>query len=574
MKKIFLALLLISLFCSLALYFYFDYHIVILGYHFIVIGILFALVGVVYHGIGYVNNDRLRIFFRHLICISFFFTLAVFYLVLIGSLSFWGKAIEWSLLISYLSSLNRLIGTLPVQGWMLYTFLIIFATAIAIAYYYIRPKQTYTKSHHLKRDLILCSIGAILMVIFYQPLIEFKRKMHAADEPILSFVFPRTYHTQEEKDLYNGLLIKNAVSDRPCEEQVKKEGTHSTQRNVMLIIIDALRSDHLSAYGYHRPTTPFLDSMVRAGDMLRIQHAFSPATNTLSGIANLFSSKPMEDFSFGSFRLMKYMQMKKFTTYAFLTGAHSKWYWLTDIYRNNCDVFYESNTNLSPEDDDFLTLKKFNTTKLADPFFVYMHLLSTHILGKKDNQFKKFLPDKIGIGVDKKTALTNNYDNGILQADYLVREVFKKLESTGQLKNTTIFVMADHGELLGEDGRWGHNESVQPYLQSIPLLIYDQDTSWYQNRFSATLLDVSPTIADRMGYSIPDCWTGRSLHQKLKDYKILLSGVMPCDFPFGTIYNKDSAIWMEMDDKNHAVQRKFNLSKEDGVWHEVQLGSK
>ena len=32
-------------------------------------------------------------------------------------------------------------------------------------------------------------------------------------------------------------------------------------RNIVLIVVDTLRADHLGCYGYHRPTSPFLDSL-------------------------------------------------------------------------------------------------------------------------------------------------------------------------------------------------------------------------------------------------------------------------------------------------------------------------
>jgi hypothetical protein len=46
-----------------------------------------------------------------------------------------------------------------------------------------------------------------------------------------------------------------------------------TAPNVLLIVVDCLRSDHVGAYGHSRPTTPNLDSLAADGTLFR--HAFA-----------------------------------------------------------------------------------------------------------------------------------------------------------------------------------------------------------------------------------------------------------------------------------------------------------
>lgn len=191
--------------------------------------------------------------------------------------------------------------------------------------------------------------------------------------------------------------------------------------------------------------------------------------------------------------------------------------------------------------------------------------MSVHIMGKKLEVFKKYLPDKIGFNTGKKEALINNYDNGILQVDYVIREIFSKLKKDDQLKKTTIFIVADHGELSGEDGRWKHSGSIHPYLQSIPMFIFDQDMSWYQNTYSATLLDVAPTIANRLGYPIPECWTGVSLHQKLKDFNIELQSGVECDIPYGILHNRDSVLTMDLLNNDHLIVKNTRIMMAIGL---------
>src|SRR5262249_44426854 len=59
----------------------------------------------------------------------------------------------------------------------------------------------------------------------------------------------------------------------------------SSNPNILLIIVDALRSDHLSVYGYNRPTSPNLDRLAAQGVLF--EHAFSTSSYTLPSHASI-----------------------------------------------------------------------------------------------------------------------------------------------------------------------------------------------------------------------------------------------------------------------------------------------
>ena len=209
---------------------------------------------------------------------------------------------------------------------------------------------------------------------------------------------------------------KNSGNDKHCTSTIKK----SSQKNkiAVIILLDALRSDHLPMYGYQRNTMPFLDSLYKTHQLIRIKNSFSTSTNTIGGISGLFYSKDWDDFSFSELNLMQYFQLTGYTTSAFLTGYHSGWYGLSAMYRGYCDNFYESTSAYHTAiDDDLVTLQKIESTPFTPGSFVFIHLLSTHTIGKRNEQFRRFIPDKIGLNTGYKEALINHYDNGILQGD-------------------------------------------------------------------------------------------------------------------------------------------------------------
>jgi arylsulfatase A-like enzyme len=61
----------------------------------------------------------------------------------------------------------------------------------------------------------------------------------------------------------------------------------ATPPNVLLILVDTLRHDHLGAYGYQRPTSPFIDSLARGGTVFL--RAYSVSSFTPPAVASLFT---------------------------------------------------------------------------------------------------------------------------------------------------------------------------------------------------------------------------------------------------------------------------------------------
>jgi glucan phosphoethanolaminetransferase (alkaline phosphatase superfamily) len=392
--------------------------------------------------------------------------------------------------------------------------------------------------------------------------------MNFSEEPVLQFIFGNMWgHGNEiafDKERY--LL---GEKDNTCLDSLHLK-PNTDDHAIVIILIDALRNDHLPMYGYHRNTAPFLDSLYKKGELFAVQHVFSPCTNTIGGIAGLFFSRDWQEFGYNGLNIMKYLKKVNYTTYAFLTGYHRDWFGLSALYRGSSDYYYESPKDPdTPPDDDLVTLKKILASPIAKRSFTYIHLLSTHTIGKKNPLFNHFMPNKIGLGINKKTALENNYDNGILQADYVIRKIFEKLHNENILTNSTVYILADHGEAFGEEGQWSHGGNVQPKLISVPLLIYDSNRAWYTNLESATLKDIAPTIADRLGYPIPACWEGYSLHRPAQNFSMEINSIAECDFPFGLISKNGKQYQLQVMNNRKQVKKIYKLM--DGEWEMTNI---
>ena len=441
----------------------------------------------------------------------FGFSLLFFYLFIIGSQYFWGDTITFNILKKYLLNPAAVISIIPFERWITFSILAIILLLFTIIPLSVRARN---KSISSKRKMLFALSSFIILLLCFKPAMWLKRTMHFNQEPILYFSLGPIWQTGSDE----GLTLNKVLSskDIECIEYVKPKT--NKDKLAIIILLDALRSDHTPMYGYHRNTTPFLDSLYRSNKLLKIKNAFSGSTNTLGGVSSLFYSKDWNSFGYKQLSLMQYFKLSGYKTYAYLTGYHSGWYGLSNMYKSACDYFYESTENFDvATDDDLVTLNKINKSKWKTGSFIYIHLLSTHNIGIIKNQFKVFKPYEIGIGSDIKETSINKTDNGIYEADFVVKNIFQKLQNENLLDKSTIYIVSDHGNLLGEDGIYGHSGGLHQKLLEIPMLIYDTDLAWYQENNIASLLDIAPSLSKRLFNEIPKCWNGQSLHTKKND---------------------------------------------------------
>jgi glucan phosphoethanolaminetransferase (alkaline phosphatase superfamily) len=578
LKNFALLIFLLVIVASFIIRYTFNYDIYTILYHLLLIVVLFS---VQYIGnfmiLLLIKNQKLKSVLFHLYNYLFLTFLILFYLLVLSSNVFWKKTITLKIIKNYFFSLDELIRVIPVEKWLLLSFPMALLLITTSLYYLFRPNikeaaATIDKICRLRPSvrLLVPVLLIITVFVFRQPLIEFKRQMHFAEEPLLIFFAGPMWQGSGEELAFDRVRYENGKKDLGCITAIKKHDKDSTHYFVV-ILIDALRSDHLSVYGYNRKTTPFLDSLYTRGDLTIVKNAFSTSNNTIGGVSGLFYSKEWDKFGYNGLNIFKFLKKIGYTNYAFLTGFHKEWYGLSALYRSDCDVYYESSMNFNKNlrvDDDLITLNEFKKAKFPSSAFIYLHLLSAHHVGKKHEQFKKYLPDKIGIGTNRKEALVNNYDNGILQCDYVIREVMVKLQQENMLSNTTLFIVADHGEMFGDENSWSHGGDIHGKVLEVPLLVYDQKKLNITTD-AGTLMDVGPTIADRIGYPVPDCWQGYSLMRHPNRFELrVFSSDDHAAYPYGILNSSDNSYTLKILDAQRKLQQ--TLVKKGNNWVNVQ----
>ncbi len=338
-----------------------------------------------------------------------------------------------------------------------------------------------------------------------------------SSDPILAFM-------RTSVDVYDARYLEETARlrlDEPRTRAAYPRDIPFDRRNVIVIIIDSLRADHLPAYGYFRPTTPFLTKLQGSGHLQTIEFATSTCAESNCGIISTLSSKHLRRQIPESFKINDLLSDQGYPTYFILSGNHD-WRNLEELYGTGQTVYFDGrqSTRFGRSDDRVIFEGLERVPDHEGPAFFFFHLMSVHLVGTKQDTYRVYHPSDVKndwnalFGGEYDTeAVVNNYDNGVTQADAIIEELFTTLDRKGYLKDSLVVITSDHGEGLGESTRtgYGHVTSLYQEFIRIPLLIYDPKPGTYANTEFATQVDIAPTILDRLGLPAPAPWEGTSL---------------------------------------------------------------
>jgi arylsulfatase A-like enzyme len=328
-------------------------------------------------------------------------------------------------------------------------------------------------------------------------------------------------------------LIAACVDER---EGSAVEPLASQRPNVILIVVDTLRADHLGSYGYPRPTSPHIDAL--AEDAIVYEQALSQAPWTTPSIGSLLSSLYPSTLGIKGNQsvladepllLSEILQQRGFVTGAVVSHSFCSSRWNFD---QGFQEFDESNVSgnlavTSPEVTD--RGLDFVARHAAKPFFLWLHYFDPHV-AYVDHPAMAFPanPDYVGrvhSGQDFKTlrrfegSLTEAeldemrrlYDSEVAFTDAAIGRFLRELKDQGLYENSVIIFTADHGEEFLEHGRLGHAKTVYHELIHVPLIIKLPGVAPQRIDTPVALLDVYPSVLDFLGIDAPPHIEGRSL---------------------------------------------------------------
>ena len=383
---------------------------------------------------------------------------------------------------------------------------------------------------------------------------------------------------------------------RPATVHAAIAGT-SAHPNVILIVMDTVRADHLSIYGYPRDTTPNLRRL--AADSAVYAQAVSAADVTLTSHASIFSGlyaswhgaycqgdelygRPLAQVptmaevlasngyhTFGvaanlflrsHFGLQRGFQEFRIPRPVAILPAES-WYMLRYAMRRVVGRFTDTTqfdrlySRADAVNQEFFSM--LDRPQLAQaPFFAFFNYMDAHFPYIPPSPYDRLFPgkdpgltqaelaviqDRVGNGNEPLPPVytrhsLSQYDGGIAYLDSQIGQLVDWLKREQLYDNALIVVTADHGEAFGERRLFQHGNSVYANLLHVPLLVkYPQSAYTGMVEAPVSLVDILPTVLNRAGVPRPGGLQGMDLLDPaaVSTQRNLFSESFPCPVAHG-----------------------------------------
>ncbi len=271
--------------------------------------------------------------------------------------------------------------------------------------------------------------------------------------------------------------------------------------NILLIVVDTLRADHLGCYGYDRPTSPQIDTL--AGMSTVFDRAYSHSPWTMPSIASILTGLEPRDHGISKWQDPLEQQLvtiaEVLQSRGYRTGAAISHYILKPDYHfdQGFEVYSTGALELGPPHEAITSQqithmgKKLTLEKRAEPWFVMLHYFDPHSYYKEHPEFD-FGPSDMDL-----------YDGEIAFTDKHIGVLLDQMYQREQLRDTIVVLIADHGEAFMDHGHNEHTLSLYEEQIRIPFIVYVPG-------FEARRLDqvvaetqLAPTLLSLAGLPIP-----------------------------------------------------------------------
>lgn len=293
--------------------------------------------------------------------------------------------------------------------------------------------------------------------------------------------------------------------------------------NVIMILEDTLRADHLSTQGYARETSPARSRFMDAQGIVFL-NAHSQATKTRPSIPSLMTAlyptaTGVWDFSDTLsdryLTLAEIMRAQGFETASFIQNGNAGPY--AGVHQGFSSLRDASSIGETTEDILGGRILKWLDDHGDRNFFLYLHTVDPHGIYDPpppyDRWYREAPPESLvgdrelpkSASIDPEWAPTPTgearrllYDGEIRHNDSVIEGFIRNLEERDLLQDTLLIFVSDHGEWMGEGGRWEHHPpGLRPVIH-VPLMLSYPKVFGTPRRLDASvqLVDAMPTVLE------------------------------------------------------------------------------
>ncbi len=293
--------------------------------------------------------------------------------------------------------------------------------------------------------------------------------------------------------------------------------------NIVIVTIDTLRADRLSAYGYERNTTPNLDKLIGAGVRFDHSRTVEPLTNPAlcSMVTSLYphqhgGSRNGLRLRDGLNSLPRELESRGYRTTAFVGNwtLRDKLSGLAEHFTEYEDVLTRARwfgmvrreaTADDITESSLTWIEEHQRRNRGEPFLLWAHYVEPHAPYRLQEDHL----EQLGLQKGKLTD-ADRYDTEIAYVDRSVGDLLAGIEKIAPGQPTLIVFTSDHGESLGEHKYWGHGRNLhEPGLQ-VPLSI-----TWTGHiepgsviDTPSLIIDIAPTVLGLLEHDVPESFEG------------------------------------------------------------------
>jgi arylsulfatase A-like enzyme len=286
------------------------------------------------------------------------------------------------------------------------------------------------------------------------------------------------------------------ASDEPLPE-----GPHRPNADVILITIDALRSDHVGAYGYPRATTPNIDALAARG--VRFVRTYSQAPHTSFSVASMLTGKYYPTIA----------RLAPGDPHDPIAAVLRRYGWKTAAFYPPAVFFVDAHKLKAYEDTNFSfeyvkfefldafkrldQIESFFTQEKPGKTFLWLHLFEPH----------EPYDERPGHSFGHRDL--DRYDSEIAYTDAAVGKLLAYL--TAHRPGAVVILTADHGEEFDEHSGRYHGSTLFEEQIRVPLIIAVPGVVPHVVEGPVELIDLTPTILGLLDIPIPARMRGTDL---------------------------------------------------------------
>jgi len=322
--------------------------------------------------------------------------------------------------------------------------------------------------------------------------------------------------------------------------------------NVLLIGVDTLRADRLSALGYERNTTPELTALADQG--IRFTQARAQAPWTLPSFATALTSlypsshgagrgghdewEPIDPTTIALAEVLARMGWE--TAGIVANGLISPRYGLDQGFDS-----YRSSWSMESVRADLPKVVDFVQSHRTTPWLLFWHIMDPHLNYDTDAKYREEFTDPeydgrfarnrgsaVPFGVldprpgrrwfahegpppapelseEDERYISDYYDAEVAEVDAAIGELLEALRESGQWERTIIVFFADHGEGLGDHGHYHHGYTLFDDQVHVPLIVRIPGRD--EGRVvedPVGVIDLGPTVLGALGITPPPEFEG------------------------------------------------------------------